>query len=235
MSLLTDTDLRVLMCSEQEWADKNKIHIHPFIEKNLTPVGYDLSVGDSYASALKPERIDINVGDRVTIKPGDTVLITTLEKIEMPQDRKISALVLSKVSKVSKGLSNISTTIDPDWKGELSIPIHNLSKSSVSMGYGETFCTIVFFENKSAATKDCGKDQRRLDILVNEWTEVARRANKKLKTEELVKIIIPIGIIMLFSIIGYQIFGNSPGFGTMTTVGVALSQVALNLLIMRRS
>jgi deoxycytidine triphosphate deaminase len=234
MSLLTDTDLRNMMSSEQEWTDKNKIHIYPFLENNLTPVGYDLSVGDSYASAFKAGRIDIKEGERVTIKPGDTVLITTLEKIGMPQNRTVSALVLSKVSQVSKGLSHISTTIDPDWKGELLVAIHNPSRSSLTIGYRENFCTVVFFENKSPATKDCGKDQRRPDILVNEWTEVVRKSNQKSKIEETVKILLPILIILLFSIIGYKIFGNSPGFGTMTTVGVALSQVALNLLIMRR-
>jgi deoxycytidine triphosphate deaminase len=175
MSLLTDTDLKSIICSDQEWTDKNKIYIYPFAEKNLTPVGYDLSVGDSYASAYKPGSIDIKEGDRVTIKSGDTVLITTLEKIGMPQNRTVSALVLSKVSKVSKGLSHISTTIDPDWKGELLVAIHNSSRSSVSISFGEPFCTVVFFENKSPATKDCGKDKRRPDILVNEWTEVVRK------------------------------------------------------------
>ncbi|MEW6492078.1 MAG: hypothetical protein AB1589_05955 [Cyanobacteriota bacterium] len=234
MSLLTDTDLRSMICSEQEWTDKNKIHIYPFLDNNLTPVGYDLSVGDSYASASKPGRIDIKAGDRVSIKPGDTVLITTLEKIGMPKNRTVSALVLSKVSKVSKGLSHISTTIDPDWKGELLVAIHNHSRISVSIGYGETFCTVVFLENKSPATKDCGKDQRRADILVNEWTEVVRKSNKRLKIKETVESLIPIGIILIFGIIGYRIFGNSPGFGTMTTVGIALSQIALSLLIKRK-
>ncbi len=234
MSLLTDTDLRSMICSEQEWTDKNKIHIYPFLESNLTPVGYDLSVGDSYASASKPGRIDIKQGDGVTIKPGDTVLITTLEKIGMPQNRTVSALVLSKVSKVSKGLSHISTTIDPDWKGELLVAIHNHSRISVSIGYGETFCTVVFFENKSPATKDCGKDQRRADILVNEWTEVVRKSNQKLKIKEILEVLIPIGIILIFSFTGYLYFGNSPGFGTMTALGVALSQITLSLLLMRR-
>jgi deoxycytidine triphosphate deaminase len=234
MSLLTDTNLRDMIALEQEWVDKNKIYIYPFSESNLTPVGYDLSVGDSYASAYKPGRVDIRDGDRVIIKPGDTALITTLEKIGMPQNRTVSALVLSKVSKVSKGLSNISTTIDPDWKGELLVAIHNHSRSSVSIGYGETFCTVVFLENKSPATKDCEKDQRRADILVNEWTDVVRKSNRSLKLKETVKLLVPIGIILFFSSIGYRVFGNSPGFGTMTTVGVALSQVALNLLIMRK-
>ena len=52
MALLTDTDIRKILCSNHDWSDKIKLHIHPFNEDCLTPVGYDLRVGSQYSSAM---------------------------------------------------------------------------------------------------------------------------------------------------------------------------------------
>jgi deoxycytidine triphosphate deaminase len=151
VGLLTDTDLKKLIISDPNWLDKDKLHIFPYSEECLTPVGYDLRVGSQYASSIDAKLYSLNADNKVVIKPGDTVLITTLEDIGMPQNRKISAFITSKVSKVSKGLSHISTNIDPDWKGHLLIALHNPSRNIVSLDHGEAFCTVNFIENKSAA------------------------------------------------------------------------------------
>ena len=121
MSLLTDTDLRRILCIQKEWPDKNKLHIFPFKEDCLTPVGYDARVGELYASSMSAKMSTLGSGETITIRPGDTVLIETLEDVGMPMNRTISAFITSKVSKVSKGLSHISTNIDADWKGKLLI------------------------------------------------------------------------------------------------------------------
>ena len=77
MGLLTDTDLRKLIIADQNWSDKDKLHIFPYSEECLTPVGYDLRVGPQYASSVDAELYSLNSDDKVVIKPGDTVLITT--------------------------------------------------------------------------------------------------------------------------------------------------------------
>ena len=100
MSLFTDTDLRTAMCTDKEWSDKDRIHIFPYEEECLTPVGYDVRVGNQYASAIEAKLYRLAQNDKVVIKPRDTVLITTLENIEMPVSRKVSAFITSKVSKV---------------------------------------------------------------------------------------------------------------------------------------
>jgi deoxycytidine triphosphate deaminase len=222
MSILTDTDLKTLICSDIEWKDRNKIHIYPFSGDCLTPVGYDLRIGNRYSSAFKRGSFEIKEGDQIAICPGDTTLITTLEKVGMPQNRTISALIVSKVSKVSKGLSHISTSIDPDWDGKLLIVIHNHSRETLNLNFAEPFCTVVFFENKSPSTKDCGKPPERSDILLKEWSDVTQKVQRK----EWIKSLVPIGIIVIMGGSGYLVFGNQPGFIAMTAIGVGLSQIA---------
>ena len=139
MCLLTDTDLKKLICTEREWLDEKTLHIFPYEEECMTPVGYDVRVGNQYASSIDARIYNLNDGDHVTILPGDTVLITTLENIEMPRNRNYSAFITSKVSKVSQGLSHISTNIDPDWRGNLLIAMHNPSRNIIYLFFREPF------------------------------------------------------------------------------------------------
>jgi len=145
MSLLTDSDLRTKLCTVKGEEGNDKILIYPFSEDCLTPVGYDLRVGRLYSSSLHGGPFEIDDKSRIQISHGDTVLITTQEEIGMPKNRSVSALIMSKVSKVSKGLSHISTTIDPDWNGHLLIALNNYSRSTIELAVGEAFCTAVFF------------------------------------------------------------------------------------------
>ncbi|MEW6068075.1 MAG: hypothetical protein AB1610_07285 [Nitrospirota bacterium] len=204
MSLLTDTNLKNMICSENTWTDKNKLHIYPFFEDCLTPVGYDLRVGSPYSSALKGGTFEIKEGDQIAIIPQDTVLITTLEEVGMPKDRTISALIASKVSKVSKGLSHISTTIDPDWDGKLLIAIHNHSRDTVNLNFAEPLCTVVFFENKSPSTKgQCNMNSAnsKLGIILNGLNNSLKGRKENYTHEDTVKSFLQILSKGLFSMV----------------------------------
>jgi len=227
MSLFTDTDLRTAMCTDKEWSDKDRIHIFPYEEECLTPVGYDVRVGNQYASAIEAKLYRLAQNDKVVIKPQDTVLITTLENIEMPVSRKVSAFITSKVSKVSKGLSHISTNIDPDWRGNLLIAIHNPSTRTVSLNHGEAFCTLNFISNISPSTKDCGKEPGRSDVLIGGFVEDVKqsrdREEKQAKTRSIKNIILKAVLIIIPAAVGYYVFKSTPGFIAMTALGVGLA------------
>jgi len=229
MCLLTDTDLTKLIISEKNWTDKDKLHIFPYNPECLTPVGYDVRVGQQYASSIDGELYELKPDDQVIIKPGDTVLITTLEDIGMPQNRTVSAFITSKVSKVSKGLSHISTNIDPDWKGQLLITLHNPSRNIVSLKYGEAFCTINFIENKTPSCKDCGKDPGRSDILLKQFLRDVKEAREKelstFRSAHRRILIYKIVIIAASGLLGYGIFRSTPGFIATSALGIALSNI----------
>ncbi|MCX5964280.1 MAG: hypothetical protein NT070_14395 [Cyanobacteria bacterium] len=59
--------------------------------------------------------------------------------------KKISGTYHSKVALVSKGLSHIGTTLDPEYVGCSLIAIHNHSNQDVSLTPEiDTFATLVF-------------------------------------------------------------------------------------------
>jgi deoxycytidine triphosphate deaminase len=220
MSLLTDTDLNKILNTELGEATEDSLTIYPYSKDSLTPVGYDLRVGKTIANSDRLGRKTLSEGDCFTISPGSTALITTLENISMPKKRSISGLIESKVSKVSRGLSHISTTVDPDWNGNLLIAIHNHSSEKIKLTYGEAFCTIIFIANQSPSTKVCNKQPGRLDVLMEKFDQENARATKR----RIFKEVLPPIIVLIAGALGYFIFGNSPGFAALVAIGTAISQ-----------
>ena len=227
MSLLTDTDLKKLICTDREWLDENTLHIYPYEEECMTPVGYDVRVGNQYVSSIDARIYKLSNADHVRILPGDTVLITTLENIEMPRNRHYSAFITSKVSKVSQGLSHISTNIDPDYRGNLLIAVHNPSRNVIDLPYREPFCTLNFIQNVSPSTKGCGKDPGRTDLLLNNFADDVKKArvhNQQIeRRRNFLNIILKAILIIIPSTIGYYLFASTPGFIAMTALGVGLA------------
>lgn len=180
MTVLTDTDLlKMLETDSTVLKCDTKLVIHPYSESSLTPIGYDLRVGTFYKSSTNEyaEKIEDDDEDKkIVLAPRSTTNIRTLEWIAMPQNKTCCGLICSKVSKVAKGLSHISTTIDPDWAGQLSISVHNHTDRKIDLKVGEPFCTAVFLRNESPATRSCGFGSGRADILVRSITSRERRS-----------------------------------------------------------
>jgi len=220
VSLLTDSDLEKILVKEEKYSSDENLIISPFSNDSLTPVGYDLRVGETAAISTKSGRIQLVEGESFTIPASSTALVATLENIGMPRDRSLSALIESKVTKVSKGLSHISTTVDPDWKGNLLIAIHNHSSEKFKLSYGETFCTIVFIKNLSPSNKPCDKQPGRLDVFLEKFEEESARAAKKRTFKEF----LPPAVVLASAALGYLVFGNTIALAASVAVGVAISQ-----------
>lgn len=218
MSILTDTYLRQIICSKEEQLDDSKIFISNFQEESLTPMGYDLKVGGYYRTYGSRQGLTrIKQGEQIVIKPGDTALIATLEEINMPRDGSVSALVVSKLSQVARGLSNISTKIDPNWQGgSLLIALHNFSRDSIALKYSEEICSLVFFENKVSSKKaprSGGID--RFNIA----------SSQKARFKRLILQSLPIIVVLIIPALVYWRFGKSVIFDASIPISVAISQL----------
>jgi deoxycytidine triphosphate deaminase len=130
--ILSDIDIRA--------AQGETLIIEPFEEKHVTAVGYDVSVGN-FVYLLGQGLLTPKNGV-FRIPSGGTVQILTKETMWLSSE--LAATVHSRVLLVSKGLSHISTTIDPSWAGPLLITTTNLSKTEVVLPEKGTFATIVF-------------------------------------------------------------------------------------------
>jgi len=110
------------------------IKIYPFNITNLTGIGYNLGSTDFYLSIRKGrlEKIYENkVGRYIRIASNDTVLTFTHEYVEV--NSFIAGTFHSKVSRVCQGFGHISTTLDPNWKGQLIISINNPTKKYIDL------------------------------------------------------------------------------------------------------
>ena len=179
-----------------------------------------------YSTSSRPVRKELKLGDKMSIRPGRTALIETLESITMPTDRSLSGLVESKVSKVSRGLSHISTTVDADWKGNLLIAVHNHSSRRQVLECGEPFCTLVLLRNESPATDACGKGTKRLDVLLDLFEKHSRRRSWR----RYAAMAVPAAVVGGSLAAGYKAFGNEPGLAAVVAGGVVLAQFLRDLL-----
>ena len=115
--MFSDEDIKKAM-NDFKNTREDGLDIEDFEQKYLTPVGYDLRVGKQGFSWNKKSVIDIEKDGKIYIDANDTVVIRTLESLIL--SKKVSSTIHSMVSKmIPKGLSNISTTIDPGWSGKL--------------------------------------------------------------------------------------------------------------------
>jgi len=216
MSILTDVDIRDLL-------DKKRLLIEPFCENCLTPIGYDLRVGRTYKSASATKGENLNDHEKICIAPRETVLIHTFEKVIMPKDKTISALVLSKVSLVSKGIAHIATTVDADWdQEEFLVAITNNSNKNIFLKSKDQLCTIVFFTNLSPSSKPSDKEPRRNDIYLKKF----HKQESIQKRKKLLIRLIPTAILVSFVLFAVLYFGpDKTETVTTITAGAALSNM----------
>jgi len=132
MSYLTDVDIKRLLGRD--------IVIEPFSKVSLTPIGYDFTVGE-FAFSLESGLIR-PIDGYYRLPPKNTVQILTSESLWVSS--RIAGTFHSKVSLVSKGLSHISTTLDPGWYGPLLITLRNNMENYFSLKIGDPFVTLIF-------------------------------------------------------------------------------------------
>lgn len=90
--------------------------------------------------------------NKIKIPPGETVSILTEEALWV--SRKISGTYHSRVSLSAKGLSNISTTLDPKWTGLSLISLTNSSKEEQIIDVGAGIVTLTFSYLHKKSSKD---------------------------------------------------------------------------------
>lgn len=110
------------------------ILIAPFDEAKCKGVGYNLSPSELCYSVnsrclLRVHRTAQEV--YVMIPAHDTVLTLSHEYLQVGP--RIAGCFLSRLRPVTKGLGNISTTLDPCWKGMLLLSINNPSSRAVKL------------------------------------------------------------------------------------------------------
>jgi len=115
-----------------------ELDIENFIEKNLTPNGYDLSIAEIKVGQDGETQ---NSGD-VIIPAGKWFAVSTLEYIKCgPQ---ITTQLWIRTSWARKGIVSSFGKVDAGFEGTLTLSAYNSSDRDVIIPIGQRFAQIVF-------------------------------------------------------------------------------------------
>lgn len=162
--------------------------IKDYNEVNVTPFSYDLSLGDQVFSIQKPKTGIVALKEEMPylLKPGETVVVITAEKIAIPH--AYSATVWPRFNMVKRGVFQSMVKIDPTWYGKLAISMSNLSPAEVELNHGEAFATLLFYELSKDSDVDLWKLENLQEMGIEEEEEIPQEFLKE--TDEIVNYIL---------------------------------------------
>jgi dCTP deaminase len=131
MTVLCDDDIMQAL-------EKKDLGIEPFIQKNLTPNGYDLSVDEIF---IRKNNVTIKDGTAV-VPPMTWFAVSTKETVTMGP--KIASQLWIRSSYARKGIMASFGKVDAGFRGTLTIGCFNASDVPVDIPIGDRFCQIVF-------------------------------------------------------------------------------------------
>ncbi|HLZ60263.1 MAG TPA: dCTP deaminase [Ktedonosporobacter sp.] len=94
--------------------------------------------------------------ERFIVHPGEFVLATTLEQVEIPDDLVARLEGRSSIGRLGIVIHSTAGYIDPGFKGAITLEISNLGRIAVALYPGMRICQIAFEEMSSPVSEGYG-------------------------------------------------------------------------------
>jgi dCTP deaminase len=120
--------------------------IDPFVEANLTPNGYDLSLAE-----VQPDQGPVVKQGPVELGPGTWFAVSTRERVRFPAD--LCGELWLRSSHIRKGVVTSFGRVDAGFEGNLTMTGYNASKRALTLSVGERYCQLVVSQMSSPAAK----------------------------------------------------------------------------------
>ena len=134
--ILSDKDIRAA-------CEAGGLRIEPFAEDSIQPASYDLRVGGQAAISSDKKVVDLTSTGFVEIKPGDFVIVSTLEKLALDASHVGRFGLTSGYAR--RGLiASVGAQVDPGFRGRLFVGLTNLSTKPIALPYKDIFLTVEF-------------------------------------------------------------------------------------------
>ncbi len=128
-----------------------RLGIEPFREENLTPNGYDVTIGE----IVIPEEDMRTISGAIRIPPLTRFAVGTLEFFRFPTH--ISGQIWIRTTWARRGVIGGFGKIDAGYRGTLTLMGFNSSRKEVEMRVGDTFAQVIFIKMCSSAEKEYGE------------------------------------------------------------------------------
>jgi dCTP deaminase len=169
--ILSDADIL-------ERLDDGDLVIEPLSDPELQvqPASVDLRLGREFLefqrtniSSIHPnseeevsEYVDETVveeGDEFILHPGDFVLGTTVERVEIPPDLIAHVEGRSSLGRLAIVVHATAGLADPGYKGQITLELSNLGTAPVALSPGMRISQLTFTELKTPAERPYGADR----------------------------------------------------------------------------
>lgn len=146
-----------MICSD---LDLIKLQYQGYIPQNVNigPSSVDLTLSDSFCSLSSDEEI-VDVKDELdfinwradftVMSPGDFLLASTEEEIEVPVNFAAMVAGRSSVGRIGIQVQNAGF-VDAGFKGQITLELQNQSHRSVRIHRGMRICQLVFIQMTSS-------------------------------------------------------------------------------------
>ena len=134
----------------KEELEKGRIVIDPLDQADIQPASVDLRLDRQilvFSNSRRPH-IDVRMGmDDLTetvwiddeipfiLHPGEFVLGSTLEHIELPDDLVARLEGKSSLGRIGLVIHSTAGFVDPGWKGHLTLELSNLARLPITLYY----------------------------------------------------------------------------------------------------
>ena len=137
MTVLSDRDILARM--------KEHPIVDPFEEKNLTPNGIDLRIKEIMLDG------EVQPGGEFQLLPGEWMLVSTLEVIDMPGDLVGNLWLRS--SWIRKGMLSSFGVVDSGFNGTLTMSGFNAGQDPIAISSGDRYVQMIMIEMSGDAEK----------------------------------------------------------------------------------
>jgi dCTP deaminase len=146
------------------------------LDLQVQPASVDLRLGREFLefqrtniSCIHPnaeEEVDeyvnetvVDDGDEFVLHPGDFVLGTTHERVEIPPDLIAHVQGRSSLGRLAVVVHATAGVVDPGYRGQITLELSNLGTAPVALTPGMRISQLIFTELKHAAERPYGSDR----------------------------------------------------------------------------
>lgn len=152
-----------------ERIESGSLVIDPYDESNVEPASVDIRLGNSFKEPVETGKIidtRSNEGqpyrsfeaDSIVLEPEESLLATTLERIEIPRDISANADGRSSLGRLFVSIHQTAGFCDPGYNGEVTLEMTNANPNPIRLHAGDRICQLVFEELSSPARKTYGHE-----------------------------------------------------------------------------
>jgi dCTP deaminase len=146
------------------------------LDMQVQPASIDLRLGSEFLefqrtniSCIHPNRkaevseyvseTYVPEGDEFILHPGDFVLGTTKERVEIPPDLLATVEGRSSLGRLAVVIHATAGIVDPGYKGQITLELSNLGTAPVALTPGMRVSQLIFTEMRSAAERPYGAER----------------------------------------------------------------------------